>query len=44
MKDFRVNSLSFFNKTFGGLCVVRINVTKNKLHRCHGYLLEQNAN
>ena len=27
----------------GGLCVVRINVTKNKLYWYHGYLLVQNA-
>ena len=25
------------------MCVVRINVTKNKLYWCHGYLLVQNA-
>ena len=27
----------------GRLCVVRINVTKNKLYLCHGYLLVQNV-
>ena len=25
------------------MCVLRINVTKNKLYWCHGYLLVQNA-
>ena len=39
----KITKMSNYLRYFVVDCVVRINVNKNKLYWCHGYLLVQNA-